>query len=83
MLARGLSASTVHQVYRVDLRHCHAIYLAESGVPVHIVARQLGHRSTTVTIRYYVHPVRDARQAVDALATRLLELEPDPAGSRP
>ena len=65
-----------------DLRHCHATCLAESGVPVHILQRQLGHKSAAVTMRYYVHPLRDARAAVDALATRLLEPELEAAGSR-
>jgi len=60
-----------------DLRHCCATHLADQGTPVHIVQRQLGHSSPNVALRYYVHPLRDARQAVGELANRLLG--PDPA----
>ena len=65
-----------------DLRHCCASHLADQGTPVHIVQRQLGHSSPTVTLRYYIHPLRDAQQAVDKLAARLLGPNPGAGNSR-
>lgn len=41
---------TAHQ-----LRHSHAFSLANDGVPVHVISRQLGHSNSAVTARYIDH----------------------------
>lgn len=37
------------------LRHTHASQLAMKGVPMHVIAAQLGHSSVKVTERHYAH----------------------------
>jgi integrase len=37
------------------LRHTHASRLAMKGVPMHVIAAQLGHSSVKVTERHYAH----------------------------
>jgi len=37
------------------LRHTHASRLAMKGVPMHVIAAQLGHASVKVTERHYAH----------------------------
>jgi integrase len=37
------------------LRHTHASYLAMAGVPMGVVARQLGHADTRMTEKHYAH----------------------------
>jgi integrase len=37
------------------LRHTHASYLAMAGVPMAVVARQLGHADTRMTEKHYAH----------------------------
>jgi integrase len=37
------------------LRHTHASRLAMKGVPMHVIAAQLGHSSIKVTERHYAH----------------------------
>jgi integrase len=37
------------------LRHTHASRLAMRGVPMHVIAAQLGHASVTMTERHYAH----------------------------
>jgi integrase len=39
------------------LRHLHATWLLTAGVPVHEVARRLGHRDAVVTLSIYAHVV--------------------------
>jgi integrase len=50
-----------------DLRHTHATILLHEGVPVHVVADRLGHKSPSITLNTYAHVLRG--QASDA-ATR-------------
>src|SRR5262249_55868784 len=40
------------RVHAHGLRHTHAAELASEGVPVHLVQRQLGHRSLATTDTY-------------------------------
>ena len=37
------------------LRHSHASHLAMRGVPMGVIARQLGHADTRMTERHYAH----------------------------
>jgi integrase len=37
------------------LRHTHASYLAMNGVPMAVIARQLGHADTRMTEKHYAH----------------------------
>lgn len=46
-----------------DLRHVHATLLLKAGVPVHVAAARLGHADPAITLRVYVHVLRD--QAVE------------------
>lgn len=50
-----------------DLRHTCATRLVESGIPLHTVAKLLGHSSIRTTERYS-HPEDTLRDAVDILA---------------
>lgn len=52
----ALPALVVH-----ELRHMHATLLLRDGVPVHIVAKRLGHKDPSVTLNVYadVIPVPD------------------------
>jgi integrase len=55
-----------------DLRHCHATHLARGGARVTVTQSQLGHRSSSTTLRY-VHPMPDLQQEhVARLADRVL-----------
>lgn len=51
-----------------DLRHTHASWLIQAGVPLPVIQRRLGHESITVTSDTYGHLTDDAdRLAADAL----------------
>ena len=50
-----------------DLRHTTATRLVESGVPLHAVAKLLGHSTVKVTERYS-HPENSIQEAVEILA---------------
>lgn len=50
-----------------DLRHAHAAWLIEAGVPMPIISRRLGHHSISVTVDTYGHLLPDVqRAAIDA-----------------
>lgn len=42
-----------------ELRHTHATILLRSGVPVHIVAKRLGHKDPSVTLNIYADAIPD------------------------
>ena len=42
-----------------ELRHTHATILLRDGVPVHIVAKRLGHRDPSVTLNVYADAIAD------------------------
>jgi integrase len=42
-----------------ELRHTHATILLRDGVPVHIVAKRLGHRGPSVTLNVYADTIPD------------------------
>jgi integrase len=51
-----------------DLRHVHATTQL-SGVPVHVVAAQLGHADPSITLRVYAHVISDQlTEAADIFA---------------
>ena len=55
-LTRGLDVPrlTLH-----ELRHTHATLLLRAGVPVHVVAKRLGHRDPSVTLNVYADSIPD------------------------
>jgi integrase len=53
--AAGIVGVRVH-----DLRHMHASYLLDAGVPLHTVSRRLGHERASTTSDIYGHAI-DAR----------------------
>lgn len=59
-----------------DLRHTHATLLLSIGVPAHVVAMRLGHRSVAFTLQQYAHvssrPPRRARERATPMR-RLVE----------
>lgn len=50
----ALPALVVH-----ELRHMHATLLLRDGVPVHIVAKRLGHKDPSVTLNVYADVIPD------------------------
>jgi len=42
-----------------ELRHTHATLLLRAGVPVHIVAKRLGHKDPSVTLNVYADVIPD------------------------
>jgi integrase len=60
----GLPRLTVH-----ELRHTHATILLRAGVPVHIVAKRLGHKDPSVTLNVYADVIpEDDGYAVDTFS---------------
>lgn len=58
-----------------DLRHAHATWLLDAGVPLHTVSERLGHAKASTTSDIYGHPI-DARSRTAAdLLGGLLEPE--------
>src|SRR5262249_39712590 len=55
------------------LRHTHASLLAMSGVPIPIIAKQLGHADTRITERHYAHLSRN--YVADAIRAGFPSLE--------
>lgn len=49
-----------------ELRHTHATLLLRAGVPVHIVAKRLGHKDPSVTLNFYADAIpEDDGRAVE------------------
>jgi integrase/recombinase XerD len=48
----GKRAGIDKRVHPHGLRHSHAALMAWSGTPVHVIQRQLGHKSLDTTARY-------------------------------
>ena len=61
----GLRYRRIH-----TLRHTYASLLLERRASLAYVSEQLGHASSSVTLRVYTHPIpREGRRAVDDLDT--------------
>jgi len=62
----GVTSITLH-----DLRDTHASLLAESGVPLEVISRRLGHSSIGITMDRYMHVSKqrdaDAAEAFEKL----------------
>lgn len=49
-----------------ELRHTHATILLRERVPVHVVAKRLGHKDPSITLNVYADAIpHDDGQAVD------------------
>lgn len=70
--ARVVARVDVPRITFHGLRHTHATLLLQAGVPVHVVARRLGHAKVSMTLETYAHvlPTQDG-QAADAFADAL------------
>lgn len=55
-LTRGLD---VPRLKLHELRHTHATLLLRDGVPVHVVAKRLGHKDPSVTLNVYADAIPD------------------------
>jgi integrase len=51
-----------------DLRHTAGSRMAQSGVDIYTIAKILGHKTLTMTMRYSHHNVESLRHGVDALS---------------
>jgi integrase len=52
-----------------EARHTHATLLLREGVPVHIVAKRLGHKDASVTLDVYADAIpADDDRAVDVFS---------------
>lgn len=56
------------RVHAHGFRHSHAAELANEGVPVHLIQRQLGHSNVSITSRYIDH--LSPQQVIDAIRSR-------------
>lgn len=64
-----LGEDTLPAIRLHDVRHTHASILLAAGVPVHAVAKRLGHATPTVTLNTYAHVLEGAqRDAADKFA---------------
>lgn len=50
-----------------DIRHSHASFLLNNGVPTMVVSKRLGHASIKVTVDRYGHILPESQDAVRAL----------------
>ena len=69
--AAGVTGVRVH-----DLRHMHASYLLDAGVPLHTVSRRLGHERASTTSDIYGHAIDARDQGAADLFGALLRGEP-------
>jgi len=67
--ARVTKRAKLPRIRLYDLRHSCGSHMADQE-PLPVVQRQLGHKDARTTQRYYVHVVRDVRQAVQRLEDR-------------
>lgn len=53
------AAAEVPRLKLHELRHTHATLLLRDGVPVHVVAKRLGHKDPSVTLNVYADAIPD------------------------
>ena len=56
-----------------DLRHAHASYLLDCGVPITVVSAVLGHSNPSITMAVYAHKLKGSHEQVAAIMDRLTE----------
>jgi len=56
---KSQKGSEVPRLTLHELRHSHATILLRAGVPVHVVAKRLGHKDPAVTLNVYAHAIPD------------------------
>jgi integrase len=64
---------------RHDLRHTGLTWMADAGVPVHVLRKIAGHGSLTTTKRY-LHPDRRSIEAAGAALSAHLAIRRSPSG---
>lgn len=47
-----------------DLRHAHATWLLDAGVPIHSIQKRLGHKNVMTTLAMYGHPSSDGEDRI-------------------
>lgn len=57
--AADVDATSAPLITFHELRHTHATMLLRAGVPVHIVAKRLGHKDPSVTLNVYADVIPD------------------------
>lgn len=67
------------------LRHCYGAWLAQAGVPIHVIRAAMGHSSVELTARHYAHlsPDHVARQVRANLPAVRMEQPPDRCDAAP
>lgn len=68
LLKLGDKAGIDKRVHPHGLRHSFAFALANDGVPIHIIQRQMGHSKLTTTERYISH--LNPKAVIDAMRER-------------
>ena len=63
----GLPSQRFH-----DCRHFHATQLLRSGLPLHVVARRLGHRDPMVTASIYAHVTSDQAENASTIFAEVM-----------
>ena len=62
----------IERPFRIyDLRHTHASFLLEKGVPIQAISARLGHSSVNTTLFFYVHARPEQGQAAADMLTDL------------
>jgi integrase len=65
--ARGLKEAAITDFRWHDLRHTHATWLGQNGVPIEVVSKQLGHSGLAVTMKYRHVIQREVREGLQKL----------------
>lgn len=55
-----------------DLRHAHASYLIDSGVPITVVSAVLGPSTASITMAVYAHKLKGSHEQVAAIMDGLV-----------
>ena len=73
-----LDKSSLPMVRFHDLRHSHASYLIQEGVPIKTISDQLGHSSTSFTQDIYGHMMPPMQQKAADVTDLMLQIEDKP-----
>ena len=62
-----------------DLRHSHATLLIQSGVPINLVSKRLGHSDVSITLQVYTHALKQkddmAKNTMDKINSDFMKLK--------